>query len=123
MKINEAIAQVDRMRDNMIPNDIKIGWLSRTDHLIFDEIISGREGSEGQTFEGYTENDGDKTLLVPPPYDELYIYKLEAQIYYEQREIKKYASSMALYNETMNEYSKKYMREHRALANPATKYW
>lgn len=123
MTINEAIAQVDRMRDNMIPNDIKIGWLSRTDHLIFDEIMSGREGVEGQVFEEYTDEDGEKTLLVPPPYDEIYLYMLEAKIYYEQREIKKYASSMALYNEIMNEYSKKYVREHRALPLPNTRYW
>ena len=123
MKINEAIAQVDRLRNNMVPNNIKIGWLSRTDSMIFHEIMAGREGVEGQTFKEYTEEDGEKELLVPPPYDELYLYKLEAQIYYEQREIKKYASSMALYNEAMNEYSKKYAREHRALPLPKPKYW
>ena len=123
MTINEAIAQVDRMRENMVPNDIKIGWLSRTDHLIFNEIVAGREGSEGLTFVEYTESDGEKELLVPHPYDELYLYKLEAQIYYEQREIKKYASSIALYNEAMQEYSKKYAREHRSLPQPKTKYW
>jgi hypothetical protein len=71
----------------------------------------------------YTDEDASKTLLVPPPYDELYVYKLEAQIFYEQREIKKYASSMALYNETMQEYRKKYIREHRALPLPPVKYW
>ena len=123
MTINEAIAQVDRMRDNMIPNNIKIGWLSRTDHLIFDEIIAGREGAGDMKFEEYNEEDGERELLVPPPYDELYLYKLEAQIYYEQREIKKYASSMALYNQAMTEYSRKYIREHRSLPNPTTKYW
>lgn len=123
MKINEAIAQVDRVRNNMVPNNIKIGWLSRMDHLIFEEIMAGREGAEGKTFVEYTEEDGEKELLVPPPYDELYLYMLEAKIYYEQREIKKYASSMALYNEIMNEYSKKYVREHRALPLPNTRYW
>ena len=39
------------------------------------------------------------------------------------KEIKKYASSIALYNEAMQEYSKKYAREHRSLPQPRTKYW
>ena len=123
MTINEAIAQVDRMRDSLVPNDVKIRWLSRIDHLIFEEIMKGREGSEGMTFTEYGEDDGERSLLVPPPYDELYLYKLEADIYYEQREIKKYASSMALYNQTLSEFSKKYMREHKALPHPPVKYW
>lgn len=123
MTINEAIAQVDRMRANTVSPDVKIGWLSRVDHYVFEEIIKGREGSEGKTFKDYTEADANTTLLVPPPYDELYLYKMEAQIFYEQREIKKYTSSMALYNQTMQEYAKKYAREHRALPLPTTKYW
>jgi hypothetical protein len=123
MTINEAIAQVDRLRDNNVPNDVKVSWLSRTDHAVYNELMQGREGAEGMTFTPYTEDDGTKELLVPPPYDELYIYKLEAQIFYEQREIKKYESSMALYNAAMTEYSRKYIRDHREIASTPTKYW
>lgn len=122
MTIYEAIAQVDRSRDNTVPTDIKVGWLSKVDHYVFTEIVAGREGAP-EGFEPYTEEDMMRPLLVPPPYDELYVYKLEAMIYYEQREIKKYASSMALYNQAMNEYSKKYVREHPALPLPPTRYW
>ena len=123
MTINEVIAQVDRTRDNLVPNDAKIRWLARTDQMIFDQIMKGREGVEDKKPPEYGEDDGEVTLLVPPPYDELYIYKLEAEIYYEQREIKKYASSMALYNQTLAEFRNRYAQEHRALPLPRVKYW
>lgn len=122
MTCYEAIAQVDRLRDNNVPTDVKIGWLTKTDEFVFQEIMKGRVGAP-EKFEPYTEEDMGREMLVPSPYDEVYFYKLEAMIYYEQREIKKYASSMALYNQAMNEYSRKYMREHAALPHPPVKYW
>lgn len=123
MTVNEAIAQVDRVRPNTVPTDIKIGWLSRVDQYVFEEIMQGREGAESMTFQPYTEDDGEKTLLVPPPYDELYVYRLEGHIYYEEREIKKQANSMAMYNEAMLEYSKKYIREHGSIDLLRAKYF
>lgn len=122
MTVYEAIAQVDRLRDNTVPTDIKIGWLSKTDEYFYEEIMKGREGAPAG-FEPYNEEDMGRALLIPSPYDELYQHKLEAMIYYEQREIKKYASSMALYNQAMNEYIRKYVREHAALPHPNVKYW
>lgn len=122
MTVYEAIAQVDRLRDNTVPTDIKVGWLSKTDEYFFEEIMKGRVGAP-EGFESYTEEDMGRVMLVPSPYDELYLHKLEAMIYYEQREIKKYASSMALYNQAMNEYIRKYVREHAALPHPHVKYW
>lgn len=123
MKIHDAIARLDRVRPNVVPTDVKIGWISTVDSYIFNEIMAGREGAPITTFYPYTEDDMNKTLLAPSPYDELYIYKMEAELYYEEREITKYASSMALYNQVMREYSKKYMRDHRANQMPDIKYW
>lgn len=123
MTINEAIAQVNRTRQNRIPDDVMIRWLSNLDHQIYEEVIKTREGWESVSFTTYGADDGEKTLLVPPPYDEMYIYKLEASIYYEQREINKYATSMTMFNAVMEQYMKKYNREHRALDLPAARFW
>lgn len=123
MKIHEAIARLDRMRPNVVPTDVKVGWLSRVDQYVYSEIMAGRQGAPVDAPLAYTEADMDKNMLVPAPYDELYIYKLEAELYYEEREITKYASSMALYNQAMSEYSKKYAREHRGRPMPDTIYW
>lgn len=123
MTIDECIAEVDRVHPNKVPLDIKIGWLSRIDQYVFEEIIRGREGSDGMTFKAYTMDDGQKTLLVPPPYDELYVHRLDSNISFEEREDERQANAMALYNQTMQDYAKKYMREHRAKPQPRPKYY
>lgn len=122
MTISEAIARVDRLRDNGVPTDVKIRWLEAVDRYVQSEIMAGREGGGATPPVSYTDAPGETSLLIPPPYDEVYLYKLEAQLYYEQREIKKYASSMALYNAAMSEYARKYLREHRALPHPPVTY-
>lgn len=121
MTVNEAIARVDRLRDNSIPTDVKIGWLENVDRYVHSEIMAGRVGATAQPAFPYG-GEEDSPLLIPPPYDEVYLFKLEAMIYYEQREIKKYASSMALYNRAMAEYARKYLREHAALPHPPVIY-
>lgn len=124
MTINEAIAQVQRIKPNVTPTDVLIGWLLRVDKYVYEEIMRGREGFDNITFEQpYTVADGEKTLLVPPPYDELYMYYLEGNICYEERELRKQANAMALYNESMHAFAKKYMRDHKSLPLPPTIYY
>lgn len=123
MTIDECIAEVDRVHPNNVPLDIKIGWLSRIDQYVAEEIIRGREGADGMTFEAYTMDDGQKTLLVPPPYDELYVHRLDSNISFEEHEDERQANAMALYNQTMQDYAKKYIREHRAKPHPRPKYY
>lgn len=123
MTINEIIAQVDRLRPNDIDRLQKIKYLSSVDRYIYQNIILPRVGGEGVACPAYGEKDGTTVLLAPPPYDELYLYFLEAKIYYETREIKKYANSMVLYNQTMNEYMARYYRDHAQRAHVVPRYY
>ena len=123
MKVNEAIAQIDNLRPNAVSEKIKRDWLTRVDRYVFEEIISAREDAKAQTFEPYGDGDGERDLLVGEPYAELYIFYLEGMIYYATRELDKMSSSMALYNETIQNYKAKYFAEHRQKGLPATRYW
>lgn len=123
MTINEAIARVDVLRENLMPPDQKILWLENVDRAVYEEIIKGREGEDAVTFPQYSENDGERELLVPPPYDMLYVYRLEAEIYYTLNEIKKQANALIRYNELLSAYANKYAREHRALPHPPVIYY
>jgi hypothetical protein len=67
-------------------------------------------------FTGYNEDTDPQTeLLVPAPWDELYIHWLEAQIDYHNGEYTKYNNSAARYNELLQEYASHYTREHKPL--------
>lgn len=113
MTIYEAIAMADSLRDNTMPTNVKIGWLRNVDQTIYKELIRGREGEGEVTYPNYGEEDLDKELLVPSPYDMLYVFRLEAEICYAFGEIKKQANALIRYNELISSYAAKYIQEHR----------
>lgn len=123
MTINEAIARVDDLRDNTVATDIKIAWLQMVDQQVYLEIIKGREGAEAMTIPDYRDNNGGRVLLVPPPYDMLYVYRLEAEICYKSEEIDRQANALTRYNELMDAFAKHYAREHRSLPHPPVTYY
>lgn len=123
MTINQAIARIDNLRDNSMTADIKIMHLEAVDRQVYEEIIKGREGAEAVDFPTYADNDGEKTLLVPSPYDMLYVYRLESEICYTLQEIDRQANALTRYNELMDAFARKYAREHQALPHAHVIYY
>lgn len=123
MTINEAIARVDDLRDNTMAPNIKIAWLEMVDQQVYNEIIKGRVGADAVTLPDYSDDNGERVLLVPPPYDMLYVYRLEAEIYYKNQEIDRQANALTRYNELMDAFAKQYAREHRSLPHPHVVYY
>lgn len=123
MTINEAIARVDDLRDNTMAPNIKIAWLQMVDQQVYHEIIKGRVGADAVTLPDYSDENGERVLLVPPPYDMLYVYRLEAEICYKNQEIDRQANALTRYNELMDAYAKQYAREHRSLPHPHVVYY
>lgn len=123
MTINEAIARVDDLRDNTMAPNIKIAWLQMVDQQVYNEIIKGRVGADAVTLPDYSDDNGERVLLVPPPYDMLYIYRLEAEICYKNQEIDRQANALTRYNELMDAFAKQYAREHRSLPHPPVTYY
>lgn len=111
MTINEAITQIDSLKVNTYTPADKIGWLSRADSMIKKNIIDTHESDEAVLFTGYTEEtDPETVLLVPEPYDELYIRYLEAQIDYTNGEYAKYNNSILMFNAAYEAYASYYNR-------------
>ena len=114
MTINEAIARVDALKPNNYDPVEKIKWLSELDGRIKAEVIDTHEGGENFVFRGYNEDtDINTVLLVPFPYDDMYIRYLEMQIDYANGETSKYGNSFVLYNTAYlnfcNYYNRTYM--------------
>ena len=113
MTIIEAITRVDTVKPNTYSQPEKIKWLSELDGIIKAEIIDTHEGGENVAFSGYTaETDLNTKLLVPAPYDEVYIRYLEMQIDYANNEYGKYNNSMVMYNSVYTAFEKHYNRDH-----------
>ena len=111
MTILEAINRVDTTKPNSYTQTEKVDWLSTLDGIIKKEIIDTHEGGENIVFEGYTPDTSlDTVLLVPAPYDDIYIRWLESRIDYANGEYGKYNNSATAYNTAFEVYSHYYNR-------------
>lgn len=114
MKLIEAVSKIDDLKHNTYTHEDKVAWLSRLDHLVRREILEAYDGAA--PFGGYnTQTDVETELLVPPPYDEVYLRWLEAQIDYANGEYSKYNNSIAMFHAAFQGYRNFYNRTHMPL--------
>ena len=112
MKIIEAIKEIDSLKHNTYPQPIKLRWLSRLDYMVKKHIIDTHEGDE-VTFTGYDDSTDLQTeLLVPAPYDEVYLRWMEAQIDYHNGEYDRYNNAMDMFHTAYEGYQNYYNRTH-----------
>lgn len=113
MTLIEAIDQVNALKPNTYNHTEKVKWLSTLDGIIKREIIDTHEGAEEVTFTGYDEDTDLATeLLVPAPYDSIYLRWLETQIDYANGELSRYNNSAQAYNDAYNAFARYYNRTH-----------
>lgn len=113
MTIAEMIAQVDSLRRNTYEQPEKIRWLSQLDQRVKSRIIDTHEGGSHVTFTGYDEDTDEGTvLLVPAPYDEMYLHYLIAQIEYFDQQESRYNNANRLFESVWNDYACWYNRTH-----------
>ena len=113
MTILEAIRRVDSLRHNTFTQAEKIGWLAQVDALVVQEVLRTHEGSEEAPSGCYdAQTPLDQQLLVPPPYDELYLHYLCAQMDYYHGEYDRYNRSMGMYQAVWSAFANFYNRTH-----------
>jgi len=123
MTIMGAINHIDAVKPNGYTQDDKIRWLSILDGTVKTEIIDTHEGSESVTFRPYSESTPLVTeLLIPAPYDDVYIKWLEAQIDYASGEYDKYNNSITMYNAAYAAFEKHYHRTHKPITKKFTHF-
>lgn len=114
MKIIEAINRLDALKFNTFTQDDKVQWLSRLDSMVKKQIIDAHEGAEVVSFSGYTADTPTNTdLLVPAPWDEIYLLWMEAQIDYNNHEYDSYNNATIRFNTAFEDYQKYYNSTHK----------
>lgn len=98
MLVNEAISIAQNLTGNAVDQSNMLRWLSELDGQIAFEVYEAPEWSP------YTEEDLTTALLVPFPYDKLYIPHLEAMIYYTRGEYDRYDNSRAMREAFVGEF-------------------
>ena len=123
MKIMEALYRIDEVKPNSYSQSEKIKWLSSLDGIVKREIIDTHEDGVDTEFKGYdVDTDLDTDMLVPFPYDDIYLRYLEMQIDYANGEYGKYNNSITMYNTAYLAFEKYYNRTHLPKAKDFTNF-
>ena len=113
MRIIEAINRVDALKFNTYSNSEKVEWLSQLDNSIKNLIIDTHEGGEDVVFNGYDDTtDMNTVLLVPAPFDQIYLRWLESQIDYHNGEYGKYNNAVDMFTTSYEAFQNYYNRTH-----------
>lgn len=113
MTIIQAIHEIDALKRNTFSESQKINWLSRLESMVKRLVIDTHEGGEDITFNGFDEQtDVDTELIMPEPYDQAYIYWLEAQIHYAYEDIDMYNSAIMMFNTDFDGFKAYYKQNH-----------
>lgn len=148
MTVADIINEYDSDHSNNLTTEQKVRWIRRIEsrikkeiiqthvHDSIDDTLSAMFGEDDESFvEGTTlyfgdgaivaGDDTDKDfgletkLIVPEPYDELYLYYIDARDAHSHNETARYNAAVSLFNQAYLEYVQYYNRTHK-VRQPAT---
>jgi len=122
--VAEIISQYNAERPNQVEDQVKVLWLRKCERMIINEILMSHEHDlESETrvelkvvgshlvvtgagsFEAHIDSfDMDTPLLVPEPYDDLYLYYLDQRIALNNNDKTRYNTAAAQYNNALLTY-------------------
>ena len=121
--INAYILDNKKSYEDSVVEYMKVNEVSREEaekNVVFQEIKykEAKEHIEATrndiSFTGYDSlTDLQTELLVPEPYDEVYLRWMEAQIDYYNGEYEKYNNAIEMFNTAFNSYQNYYNRTHK----------
>lgn len=139
MTVAGLIEQFDAERPNDLSDDTKKNWLKKCEQMIINEILISHEhdlesedrislGVSGSTlivtsagsFEEHIDQfDMDTILLVPEPYDDLYINYLDQRMAWNNNDTKRYNAASVVYNNSYLAYQQYFNRTYKTKKTPS----
>lgn len=128
--VAQIIEQYNAERPNQVDDSVKVIWLRKCEQMLINEIyVQHDHDLEDETklelkvvgstlyitgagsFEDHISNFGmDSSLLVPEPYDDLYIHYLDQRIAYNNNDKARYNSAATQYNNALLTYQQYFNR-------------
>lgn len=112
--LQQALTRIDAICPNAWDETAKLLWLNECESMIQTRIL-GSAPEQCITYDADT--DRSTKLLVPAPFDRLYVYYVIAMCDYAAHETAHYTDSMMLFNAALDEYAKWYQRTNGATAS------
>lgn len=99
MTIQAALDMADQLKPNMMGRAAKIIFLNEIEGMIHEELIMRHEHTAEEETRPEYDTDTDETteLIIPSPYDMLYVYWIMSKIDLLNQELDKYNNDRALF--------------------------
>lgn len=112
MTVQEAIRWMDEKKHNVYSREDKLAWLFRLETTAAE--FMGRYADCGcvHTVSCPEDFQPDDELLIPAPFDDLYLYHLEAQMDYCAQEYTRYNNASAMFRAQWDAFTAWYNRTH-----------
>lgn len=105
--MNRVIEYVDRVKLNTYSDEEKYQWMKTLEEMIAKEVMGLEDAKH------WIPEDGDKPLLVPAPYDEIYGLYVMAMIDFYNQEYGNYNNMTALFRQRLEQFQAWYIRQNR----------
>lgn len=117
MTINEAITLADQLKPNMMKTAVKVRFLNEIENKVHREILMKHVHTEEEAIQPHYDNDTDQgtVMLVPAPYDMLYVYWIMAKIDELNQEEEKFNNDWARMKNEWDNFSDYYTQGHMPL--------
>lgn len=123
MTIKKAIKAANERRPSQIPDDTMLKWLSDLDMQLVIECLNKYCGTARPGFRGYTiEDDWDTELIVPAPWDEIYVHYLCMRIDLENGDMTQYNADGNLFGAEELRYKQYINRSYRRMSEYALRF-
>ena len=103
--MNEVIERVDAVKPNVYPEESKHQWMAKLDGVVSLEV---HEMEDPVLYD--LPADGDKELLIPYPFDDVYDLYVAAMIDFHNKEYNHYNNSVLMFTERMEQFKAWYIR-------------
>ena len=114
MNLKTAIARFDTLYPNSVPYEEKVAWVAELDGLVLAELVCAQGGTapEGTELPYTLATPGSTVLLLPFPYDTLYVEYLSMKTELLCGDITRYNNASTLVARTYEAFCHYYTRTH-----------
>ena len=118
MTVKDLLADIDLKNPNDVQESVKRGWILVQEKLLLDEVLhthvlTSEEAEAAEALADLGTLDDDYEPLAQPPYQDLYIHYVNAQIALANVDTVAYENFQALYNNALLTYKNWFNRTHR----------
>ena len=109
MKLGKIIELVNELKPNAYTEERLTEWITELENYAIEGVFNRAEGVNHKHVQYDYEKDRETELMIPTPYEEVYLHYLSSKIDYWDREMDAYNNSASMYNAAYNDFAA-YMR-------------